>query len=82
MVCGFLVVIAFGVAAFFAHRTRGMIWRYGKPNIYWQEPLVGGKASEGRDVEEWVREYRIVVTSFLLFVQRAAHKILEVTYNT
>lgn len=56
MVCGFLVVIALAVAAFFAHKTRGKIWRYGKPNIYWDEPLVGGKASEGRDVEEWVRD--------------------------
>uniref|UniRef100_A0A8C6UY54 Occludin n=1 Tax=Neogobius melanostomus TaxID=47308 RepID=A0A8C6UY54_9GOBI len=55
MVCGFLVVIALGVSAFYAHKTRGKIWRYGKPNIYWEEPLVGGKASEGRDVEEWVR---------------------------
>lgn len=55
MVCGFLVVIALGVAAFFAQRTRGKIWRYGKPNIHWEEPLVGVKASEGRDVEEWVR---------------------------
>uniref|UniRef100_A0A8C6WZN2 Si:ch73-61d6.3 n=1 Tax=Neogobius melanostomus TaxID=47308 RepID=A0A8C6WZN2_9GOBI len=53
MVCGFLVVIALGVSAFYAHKTRGKIWRYGKPNIYWEEPLVGGKASEGRDVEEW-----------------------------
>lgn len=56
MACGFLVVIALGVAAFFAQKTRGKIWRHGKPNIYWAEPLVGGKASEGRDVEEWVRE--------------------------
>lgn len=56
MVCGFLVVIALGVATFFAQKTRGKIWRYGKPNIYWEEPLVGGKASEGRDVEEWVRD--------------------------
>lgn len=55
MACGFLVVIALGVTAFFAQRTRGKIWRYGKPNIYWEEPLVGGKASEGRDVEDWVR---------------------------
>lgn len=62
MVCGFLVVIAWGVAAFFAQKTRGKIWRYGKPNIYWVEPLVGGKASEGRDVEEWVRDNRMVVT--------------------
>lgn len=56
MVCGFLVVVALSVAAFFAQKTRGKIWRHGKPNIYWVEPLVGGKASEGRDVEEWVRE--------------------------
>ncbi|XP_034036027.1 occludin [Thalassophryne amazonica] len=54
MVCGFLVVIALSVAAFFALKTRGKIWRYGKPNIYWEQPLAGGKASEGRDVEEWV----------------------------
>lgn len=59
MVCGFLVVIALGVAAFFAQKTRGKIWRYGKPNIYWQEPLVGGKASEGRNVEEWVRDIAV-----------------------
>lgn len=63
MVCGFLVAIALCVAAFFAHKTRGKIWRYGKPNIYWEEPLVGGKASEGRDVEEWVRDYRVPVTA-------------------
>lgn len=55
MACGFLVVIALSVAAFFAQKTRGKIWRHGKPNIQWVEPLVGGKASEGRDVEEWVR---------------------------
>lgn len=63
MVCGFLIVIALGVAAFFAHKTRGKIWRYGKPNIYWDRPLVSGKASEGRDVEEWVRDSRMLVTS-------------------
>lgn len=54
MACGFLVVIALGVAAFFAMKTRGKIWRHG-PNIHWVEPLVGGAASEGRNVEEWVR---------------------------
>lgn len=58
MVCGFLVVIALSVAAVFAQKTRGKIWRHGKPNIYWEEPLVGGKTSEGRDVEEWVRGRR------------------------
>ena len=55
MVCGFLVVIALVVAAFFAQKTRSKIWRYGKPNIYWDEPLTGGLAPEGRDVEDWVR---------------------------
>lgn len=56
MVCGCLVVIALSVAAFFAQKTRGKIWRHGRTNIYWVEPLVGGQASEGRDVEEWVRD--------------------------
>ncbi|KAG7279404.1 hypothetical protein CRUP_024223, partial [Coryphaenoides rupestris] len=54
MACGFLVVIALGVIAFFAHRTRGKIWRYGKPNIYWEPPPTGAMAGEGQDVEEWV----------------------------
>lgn len=54
MVCGFLVVIALVVAAVFSHKTRSKIWRYGKPNIYWEEPPTGGLASEGRDVEDWV----------------------------
>ncbi|KPP79212.1 occludin-like [Scleropages formosus] len=52
MVCGFLVVTALVIAAYFAHKTRSKIWRYGKPNIYWDEPLTA--APEGRDVEDWV----------------------------
>lgn len=52
MVCGFMVVVALAVAAFFSFRTRSKIWHYGKPNIYWDRPLMGG--SEGRDVEDWV----------------------------
>ncbi|XP_062412167.1 occludin [Sardina pilchardus] len=52
MVCGFLVVIALVVIAVFSHKTRSKIWRYGKPNIYWDEPLTRGP--EGRDVEDWV----------------------------
>ncbi|XP_063056576.1 occludin [Engraulis encrasicolus] len=52
MVCGFLVVIALVVVAVFSHKTRSKIWRYGKPNIYWDEPLTRGP--EGRDVEDWV----------------------------
>jgi occludin len=56
MAFGFLVVIALAVAAFYAYRTRGKIWRYGKPNIYWEPPPTGPVAPEGQDVEEWVRE--------------------------
>ncbi|RXN12379.1 occludin-like protein [Labeo rohita] len=52
MVCGFLVVAALAVAAFFSYKTRSRIWQYGKPNIYWDRPLMAGP--EGRDVEEWV----------------------------
>lgn len=52
MVCGFMVVVALAVAAFFSFRTRSKIWHYGKPNIYWDRPLMGG--TEGRDVEDWV----------------------------
>ncbi|XP_048833277.1 occludin [Brienomyrus brachyistius] len=52
MVCGFLIVIALVVAAFFSYKTRSKIWRHGKPNIYWDKPLLG--APEGRDVEDWV----------------------------
>ncbi|XP_071010894.1 occludin [Oncorhynchus clarkii lewisi] len=55
MVCGFLVTAALVVAAFFSHKTRGKIWRYGKPNIYWEQPPeTGGLVSEGRDVKDWV----------------------------
>lgn len=52
MVCGFLVVIALVVAAYYSYKTRSKIWRYGKTNIYWDPPLTG--AAEGRDVEDWV----------------------------
>lgn len=85
MVCGFLVVIAFGVAAFFAHKTRGKIWRYGKPNIYWDEPLVGGKASEGRDVEEWVNnveENRSVQDAPTLLVSEKGAGLLNASANS
>ncbi|XP_030647802.1 occludin [Chanos chanos] len=54
MVCGFLVVIALAVAAFYSQRTRGKIWRYGKPNIYWEKPLTTGP--QGRNVEDWVND--------------------------
>ena len=54
MVFGFLVVIALVVIAVFSYKTRSRIWRYGKPNIYWDEPLTRGP--EGRDVEDWVSD--------------------------
>ncbi|XP_008282988.1 occludin [Stegastes partitus] len=85
MACGFLVVIAFCVAAFFAHKTRGKIWRYGKPNIYWEEPLVGGKASEGRDVEEWVNnveESRSVQDAPTLLVSEKGGGLLNASANS
>lgn len=85
MVCGFLVVIAFGVTAFYAHKTRGKIWRYGKPNIYWEEPLVGGKASEGRDVEEWVNnveENRSVQDAPTLLVSEKGAGLLNASANS
>ncbi|MEQ2273072.1 hypothetical protein XENORESO_021200, partial [Xenotaenia resolanae] len=85
MVCGFLVVIALGVAAFFAQKTRGKIWRYGKPNIYWEEPLVGGKASEGRDVEEWVNnveENRSVQDAPTLLVSEKGGGLLNASANS
>ncbi|XP_026202084.1 occludin [Anabas testudineus] len=85
MVCGFLVVIALGVAAFFAQKTRGKIWRYGKPNIYWEEPLVGGKASEGRDVEDWVNnvaESRSVQDAPTLLVSEKGGGLLNASANS
>ena len=51
IVCGFLIVILLCLICFFAHKTRDKIWRYGKPNIYWDKvPVV----QEGPNVEEWV----------------------------
>ncbi|XP_061635080.1 occludin isoform X1 [Phyllopteryx taeniolatus] len=85
MVCGFLIVIALAVAAFYAHKTRGKIWRYGKPNIFWDGPLVGGKASEGRDVEEWVNnveESRSVQDAPTLLVSEKGGGLLNASANS
>lgn len=71
MVCGFLVVIALVVIAVFAHKTRGKIWRYGKPNIHWDEPLTRGP--DGRDVEDWVSVAR---TAYTADVSSHVHKQL------
>ncbi|XP_077439853.1 occludin [Vanacampus margaritifer] len=85
MVCGFLIVVALAVAAFYAHKTRGKIWRYGKPNIFWDGPLVGGKASEGRNVEEWVNnveENRSVQDAPTLLVSEKGGGLLNASANS
>ncbi|KAM6310892.1 occludin [Podargus strigoides] len=52
IVCGFLIVLLLCLICFFAHKTRSKIWKYGKPNIYWDKvPVV----HEGPNVEEWVK---------------------------
>ncbi|XP_063003231.1 occludin-like [Elgaria multicarinata webbii] len=52
IVCGFLLVILLCIICFFAHKTRQKIWRFGKPNIYWDRPVA---SQEGPNVEEWVK---------------------------
>ncbi|NXI24231.1 OCLN protein, partial [Sterrhoptilus dennistouni] len=51
IVCGFLIVLLLCLVCLFAHKTRSKIWKYGKPNIYWDKIPAG---PEGPDVEEWV----------------------------
>ncbi|XP_053186551.1 uncharacterized protein LOC128369523 [Scomber japonicus] len=51
-VLGLLVVLALSLSAYYAYKTRSKIWRHGKPNIYWEAPLV--RQSEGQDVQDWV----------------------------
>ncbi|KAF4795691.1 occludin-like protein [Turdus rufiventris] len=48
--CGFLVVLLLCLICLFAHKTRSKIWKYGKPNVYWDKIPTG---PEGPDVEEW-----------------------------
>ncbi|KAM4604637.1 occludin-like [Polymixia lowei] len=52
LVLGLMVVLALSLAAYYAYKTRSKIWCHGKPNIYWDQPLV--RASEGQDVQDWV----------------------------
>ncbi|NXO85422.1 OCLN protein, partial [Sitta europaea] len=49
--CGFLAVLLLCLICVFAHKTRSKIWKYGKPNIYWDKIPT---SPEGPDVEEWV----------------------------
>uniref|UniRef100_A0A3Q1G2L7 Occludin n=1 Tax=Acanthochromis polyacanthus TaxID=80966 RepID=A0A3Q1G2L7_9TELE len=51
-VLGLFVVLVLSLAAYYAYKTRSKIWRHGKANIYWDEPLV--RPSEGQDVQDWV----------------------------
>ncbi|XP_069072742.1 occludin-like isoform X1 [Pleurodeles waltl] len=53
IVCGFIIAILLSVSCYFAHKTRHKIWRYGKPNVYWDKPLAA--VQEGPNVEEWVK---------------------------
>ncbi|XP_073346722.1 uncharacterized protein [Pagrus major] len=52
LVLGLMVVLALSLSAYYAYKTRSKIWRHGKANIYWDEPLV--RPSEGQDVQDWV----------------------------
>ncbi|XP_068958171.1 occludin isoform X1 [Petaurus breviceps papuanus] len=52
IVCGFLTVVLLCVICYFAQKTRHKIWKYGKPNIFWDKPLA---TAEGPNVEEWVK---------------------------
>ncbi|XP_061652706.1 uncharacterized protein LOC133488626 [Phyllopteryx taeniolatus] len=47
-----MVVLALSLAAYYSWKTRSKIWRHGKANIYWDEPLV--RHSEGQNVQDWV----------------------------
>lgn len=89
MVCGFMVVVALAVAAFFSFRTRSKIWHYGKPNIYWDRPLMGG--TEGRDVEDWVnhvqdgqsvQEASMVFSEKMAPVLASAHSVSSIPLKT
>ncbi|XP_027141418.1 occludin isoform X1 [Larimichthys crocea] len=53
LVLGLMVVLVLSLSAYYAYKTRSKIWRHGKANIYWDEPLV--RPSEGQDVQDWVR---------------------------
>ncbi|XP_008331914.1 occludin isoform X2 [Cynoglossus semilaevis] len=51
LVLGLLVVVALSISAYYAYKTRSKIWRHGKANIYWDDPVV--RPSEGQDIQDW-----------------------------
>ncbi len=56
---GLLVVLALSLSAYYAYKTRSKIWRHGKANIYWEEPLI--RPSERQDVQDWVSHYCLLL---------------------
>uniref|UniRef100_A0A672J1J5 Occludin n=1 Tax=Salarias fasciatus TaxID=181472 RepID=A0A672J1J5_SALFA len=66
LVLGLFVVLALSFSAYYAYKTRSKIWRHGKANIYWDEPLV--RPSEGQDVQDWVsNSYAVALCLLLVF---------------
>lgn len=57
-----MVVLALSLSAYYAYKTRSKIWRHGKANIYWDQPLV--RQSEGQDVQDWVSKASV---SFIIY---------------
>ncbi|XP_058483724.1 uncharacterized protein LOC131458563 [Solea solea] len=51
LVLGLMVVLALSLSAYYAYKTRSKIWRHGKANIYWDNPVV--RPSEGQEVLDW-----------------------------
>lgn len=52
LVLGLLVVLALSFSAYYAYKTRSKIWRHGKVNIFWDQPLV--RPTDGQDVQDVV----------------------------
>ncbi|KAM6918371.1 occludin-like [Xenentodon cancila] len=67
-VLGLMVVLALSFSAYYAYKTRSKIWRHGKSNIYWDEPLLS--QAEGQDVQDWVRRTQQAPT--VVISERAA----------
>lgn len=61
-----MVVLVLSLSAYYAYKTRSKIWRHGKANIYWDEPLV--RPSEGQDVQDWVRSEVCFIYLFLHYI--------------
>uniref|UniRef100_A0A3B5LB67 Zgc:154006 n=1 Tax=Xiphophorus couchianus TaxID=32473 RepID=A0A3B5LB67_9TELE len=60
LVLGLLVVVALSISAYYAYKTRSKIWRHGKSNILWDEPMV--RLSDGHDARSTQQAPTIVVS--------------------